>query len=53
MSNIPGPNDWQNAEIVAFCHASDNIRQVTVRPDIWVPFKAGQHIDIRLTADDG
>lgn len=53
MSNNPGPNDWQNAEIVALSRASDNVRQVTVRPDIWVPFKAGQHIDIRLTADDG
>lgn len=53
MSKVPGPNEWQKAEIVALGNASDNIRQVTVRPDIWVPFKAGQHLDIRLTADDG
>ena len=53
MSTVPGPNDWQKAEVIALEPASANILQVTVRPDVWVPFKVGQHLDIRLTAEDG
>ena len=53
MNRVPDPNEWQKAEIVGLGHASANIRLVKVRPQVWVPFKAGQHIDIRLTAEDG
>ena len=53
MSQSPGPNDWQEATVVALNPASENILQVTIRPEIWLPFRAGQHIDVRLTAEDG
>lgn len=49
----PGPNDWRKAEISGLQRASDNIRLVTIRPLLWTPFRAGQHIDVRLTAEDG
>ena len=47
------PNDWQGAEIAAIERASSNILKVAIRPDVMVPFRAGQHIDVRLTAEDG
>lgn len=53
MSPVPGPNDWQGAEIIAIERASSNIVKVSIQPDIYVPFRAGQHIDVRLTAEDG
>ena len=53
MTNLPGPNEWQRAKIIFLDYASHNIRLVKIRPDVWVPFKSGQHIDVRLTAEDG
>lgn len=53
QARAPGPNDWQGAEIVGIEAASDNIRKILVRTDIAVAYRPGQHIDVRLTADDG
>lgn len=44
---------WQRAEIVAIAPLTPTVCSVRLRPDRWRPFLAGQHVDLRLTADDG
>lgn len=46
-------SSWQRAELVAIEVLTPTIRSVRLRPAQWTPFLAGQHVDIRLTADDG
>jgi ferredoxin-NADP reductase len=45
--------DWQAAEIVAIEAATPRLKLLRLRPDRWMPFVAGQHLDVRLTAPDG
>ncbi len=48
-----GRLEWQNARIEAVEKLSPLIRRVVLRPDVWHRPLAGQHLDLRLTADDG
>jgi ferredoxin-NADP reductase len=47
------PARWQRAEIVAVTRITPTVCSVRLRPAQWRPFLAGQHVDVRLTADDG
>jgi ferredoxin-NADP reductase len=44
---------WQEAVIDAILPLTPRIKSFMLRPPVWHPFVAGQHLDIRLTAPDG
>lgn len=44
---------WQNARVEALDALTPTIRRITLRPQHWHQPLAGQHLDVRLTADDG
>ena len=44
---------WQSARIEALEDLSSRVRRVVLRPQNWHRPLAGQHLDVRLTADDG
>lgn len=44
---------WRPAEIIAVRKEAAHARSLVLRVDGWQPHKAGQHIDVRLTAADG
>jgi ferredoxin-NADP reductase len=44
---------WQEAVIDAITPLARRIRSFVLRPPVWHPFVAGQHLDVRLTAPDG
>jgi len=44
---------WQPATITAVSRLTSRVVSVTLRPERWRPFLAGQHADVRLTAEDG
>ncbi len=53
-SAVPGGRvQWQHATIEALEDITPRIRRVVLRPERWHRPLAGQHLDIRLTADDG
>jgi ferredoxin-NADP reductase len=44
---------WQEAVIDAIMPLTARVKSFMLRPPVWHPFIAGQHLDIRLTAPDG
>jgi ferredoxin-NADP reductase len=44
---------WQEATIDAVAPLTRRIKSFMLRPPVWHPFVAGQHLDVRLTAPDG
>lgn len=48
-----GREPWQPAAIEAIDRLTSRVVRVTLRPQRWRPFLPGQHIDVRLTAEDG
>ncbi|MFE1600245.1 FAD-binding oxidoreductase [Methylobacterium sp. ID0610] len=44
---------WQEAVITAVAAETPRVKRFTVRPDAPFRFRAGQHVDVRLTAPDG
>jgi ferredoxin-NADP reductase len=44
---------WQEAVIEAITPLTPRIKSFILRPPVWRPFIAGQHLDVRLTAPDG
>ncbi|ACL60027.1 ferredoxin reductase [Methylobacterium nodulans] len=44
---------WQEAVIAAIAAETPRVKRFTLRPDRPFPFRAGQHVDVRLTAPDG
>lgn len=53
MSEPRQRTHWQDAAITAVVALTDRIKAFRLRPATWFPFRAGQHVDIRLTAPDG
>ena len=49
----PTPTPWQPATVERVVAASDRAKTFTLRLSRPIPFHAGQHCDIRLTAPDG
>lgn len=45
--------EWQIATIKAIRNETVNVKTLTLSLPHWVPHQAGQHYDIRLTAEDG
>lgn len=48
-----GREPWQPAVIEAIDRLTSRVVRVTLRPERWRPFLPGQHIEVRLTAEDG
>jgi len=48
-----GRDVWREAEIVAMRRLTSRVVSVSLRPDRWIAFHPGQHVDVRLTAEDG
>jgi ferredoxin-NADP reductase len=44
---------WQEAALVRALPQTPGVKSFFLRPRTWLPFQAGQHIDVRLTAPDG
>jgi ferredoxin-NADP reductase len=44
---------WQEAAIEAIAPLTARVKSFMLRPPVWHPFSAGQHLDVRLTAPDG
>jgi ferredoxin-NADP reductase len=44
---------WQEATIERIEHQTARVKSFFVRPREWRAFRAGQHLDVRLTAPDG
>src|SRR5258708_30457587 len=50
---LPGRLIWQIGEVVATHPETERSKSLTLALPIWPGHLAGQHVDIRLTADDG
>ena len=44
---------WQEATIAAIATATPRVKSFLFAPAEPIPFRAGQHVDVRLTAPDG
>jgi ferredoxin-NADP reductase len=50
---IPGRLSWQLAEVVAAIEETRGVRTLVLDAPGWHGHRAGQHVDVRLTAEDG
>ncbi|MFL5588602.1 MAG: ferredoxin reductase [Ktedonobacteraceae bacterium] len=50
---LPGRLSWQLAEVVATQAETARTRSITLDLPTWMGHRAGQHVDVRLTAEDG
>lgn len=50
---IRGRLTWQHAEVLTVTAETPSVRRVRLRPPAWPGHRAGQHLDVRLTAPDG
>ena len=50
---VPAPVSWQIATITAIRPETPTVTSFTFRLPAWRPHRAGQHYDVRLTAQDG
>ena len=46
-------NAWQTASIEEIRRETASVKTFRLRPSLWHSFAAGQHLEIRLTAEDG
>jgi ferredoxin-NADP reductase len=44
---------WQPARVVELIDETPRTRSIVLEPDSWPGHRAGQHVDVRLTAEDG
>ncbi len=50
---LPGRLTWQLASVVEFVEETPRTRSIVLEPPAWPGHRAGQHVDVRLTAEDG
>jgi ferredoxin-NADP reductase len=48
-----GRLNWQLAQVLEVLDETPRVRSIVLRPPSWPGHLAGQHVDIRLTAEDG
>ena len=51
--NSAGSRGWQLARVKAVRNETPTVKSFDLEPETWRKFRAGQHIDVRLTAPDG
>ena len=50
---MAGPLAWQIATVTALKPETARVKTITLALPAWMPHRAGQHYDVRLTAPDG
>ena len=50
---LPGRLSWQSGEVVATQEETARAKSITLAIPSWMGHRAGQHVDVRLTAEDG
>jgi ferredoxin-NADP reductase len=50
---LPGRLNWQLAKVIDVVAETDRTKSVLLEPPQWPGHRAGQHVDVRLTAEDG
>jgi ferredoxin-NADP reductase len=50
---LPGRLSWQLARVVETVAETPRAKSILLDPPAWAGHRAGQHVDIRLTAEDG
>src|SRR5438093_7545926 len=50
---MPEPLAWQIATVTGVRPESAEVKSFTLALPAWRPHRAGQHVDVRLTAEDG
>src|SRR5947209_18746343 len=50
---LPGRLTWQLGEVVATQPETARTKSITLALPTWMGHRAGQHVDVRLTAEDG
>src|SRR5437016_2730418 len=50
---LPGRLSWQLGEVVATQGETARAKSITLALPTWMGHRAGQHVDVRLTAEDG
>ena len=50
---LPGRLNWQFAKVVGVVEETPRCRSLLLEPPAWPGHRAGQHVDVRLTAEDG
>jgi ferredoxin-NADP reductase len=50
---IPRRLTWQLARVAEVVYETPRCRSIVLEPPAWPGHLAGQHVDVRLTAEDG
>jgi ferredoxin-NADP reductase len=50
---VRGRLTWQVAKVTSVTRETDSVVTIELDPPDWLGHRAGQHLDVRLTADDG
>jgi ferredoxin-NADP reductase len=50
---LPGRLTWQAARVTDVVDETPSCRSLVLEPPAWPGHRAGQHVDVRLTAEDG
>ncbi len=50
---MSGPIAWQLATVTAVRDETPTVRSISLSLDLWPGHRPGQHVDLRLTAEDG
>jgi ferredoxin-NADP reductase len=50
---LPGRLTWQLAKVVELIDETPRCKSIALEPPDWPGHRAGQHVDVRLTAEDG
>jgi ferredoxin-NADP reductase len=50
---LPRRLSWQLATVVELIDETPRVRSIVLEPPEWPGHRAGQHVDVRLTAEDG
>src|SRR5215813_6116630 len=50
---LPGRLTWQLGDVVASQAETAHAKNITLALPDWMGHRAGQHVDVRLTAEDG
>ena len=57
LGRVPNParlgGSWQVSTVTEVTVETPTVKTFTLEPATWRPFRAGQHVDVRLTAPDG
>ncbi|MFZ0089808.1 MAG: ferredoxin reductase [Solirubrobacteraceae bacterium] len=50
---LPGRLNWQSARVIELVDETAHAKSLVLEAPRWSGYRAGQHVDIRLTAEDG